>query len=300
MKILIVDDSRAMRLIIGRALREMDLPDTTYAEASDGNAALTAIQDLHPEVVISDFNMPGMSGMELLRAIKTNGITTRFGFVTSEASSQLHQEAEEAGALFVITKPFTAANLNQTLSPVLAGLGCGTFDTGEGSTAVYTGASANFPNPAQIASLLKELLRRNVTASAAPPIHLPPPAGHIVVEYQRGEDGVVIGCGICDISCAVRMGAALTLIPAAAAAEAIATRQLTDAVGENFHEVLNVISRLFDIGGKSRVCLGQVHRPGEPLSGELAARIAKPASRIDACIDIAGYGKGNLTLLALR
>jgi two-component system, chemotaxis family, chemotaxis protein CheY len=298
MKILIVDDSRAMRLIIARALRAMDLPETEYLEASDGNAALQVIQDLRPELVISDFNMPGISGLDLLRALKSTGIATRFGFVTSEASLRLREEAAEAGARFVITKPFTAANLSQALGPVLAELGCGVAEADDESQAGYTGAHASFPKAAQVAAILKELFHRAVTTSPTPAMALPGRNGHFIAEYMRVDDGSVIGCGVCDIAGAARLGAALTLIPPAVATEAIAAGRVEDTMADNLREIFNVMSRLFDSGGNLRVCLGRIHRPGEPLPAELAGRISKPGARLDNCVEIAGYGRGNLSLLA--
>ena len=299
MKILIVDDSRAMRLLIGRALRGMELPNAMHLEAADGNEALKVIEEEHPEIVISDFNMPGMGGMDLLRALKAKGSEVRFGFVTSEASGHLRQEAQQAGADFLLNKPFTPATLNQALGPVLADLGC-SVEKDDGAPAAYLGTQTPFPKADQVAGILQGLLGRAVTAAAAPAVALPLRNGHIVVEYLRVDDGAVIGCGIYDIACAARMGSALTLIPAGAAAEAVRMGRVDENMAENFREVLNVMSRLFDSGGSSRVCLGPVHRPGEALPPELAARMSKPSARLDNSVDIAGYGKGNLTLLSLR
>lgn len=300
MKILIIDDSRAMRLLITRALRQMDLPSPTYLEAADGNQALQAIENQRPELVISDFNIPGLSGMDVLRTVKAGGIDTCFGFITSEASSLFRAEAKEAGARFVITKPFTVGDLSHTLRSVLADLGVRAIETDDESSARFTNTATTFPTLQQIAELLRELLRRSVTASQAPSLTTSIPTGHLVAEYRRVNDGSVVACGIADIACAVRMGSALTLIPAKAAAEAVTSRRVDEIVAGNFNEILSVMSRLFDGGDDSRVRLGQVHQPGEKLSPELSARIAKPAGRIDACVAIDGYGTGNIALCSLR
>jgi two-component system chemotaxis response regulator CheY len=300
MNILIVDDSKAMRHIIVRSLRDIGVANTTFLEASDGSEALKVIRDAHPELVISDFNMPGMSGVDLLRAMRADGIATCFGFVTSEASAQLKKEAMEAGAHFIATKPFTAASLSQTLQPVLADLGCRTLGAEDELPAAYTNADLKLPRAPQVAGLLKELLRRAVTASPTPAIPLPPRIGHVIAEYSRVDDGALVACGLFDISSAVRVGAALSLIPSGVVAEAIKDRQVTDIVAENLHEVLNVMARLFGGAGDSGVHLSRVHRHDEPLSPEFSARLPKPKARIDICVEIAGYGKGNLTLLSFQ
>jgi two-component system chemotaxis response regulator CheY len=288
-----------MRHIVVRALKEIGLVDATFLEAADGAQALRTIREARPDLVVSDFNMPEMSGMELLRALAAEPACPRFGFVTSEASPQVQQEAHEAGACFVITKPFTASTLGEALLPVLSQLGRRTLAMDDDLPEPSLNAGTGFPKAAQVAGMLHGLLRRAVTASPAPPIPLPPRDGRTIVEYRRDGGDPAVACGIFDVPFAARAGAAFSLIPALAAAEMIVSRRLTDVVAENLHEVLNVMSRLLDSGGSARISLGPIHRPGEPLARELAARIAKPGARIDLCVEIAGYGKGNLTLLSL-
>jgi two-component system chemotaxis response regulator CheY len=299
MNVLIVDDSKAMRCIIARALREMGVPGSPYLEAANGKAALRTIAESDPEFVISDLNMPEMSGMELLQELRKDGNTIPFGFVTSEASAQLREEASAAGATFVVTKPFTAANLSQTLGPLLDKLGCCTRSVDSDMAQASLGNGDKFPTPPQIASVLSGLLRRNASAVSQPAAPLLPHT-RIVAEYHSSEDGSLAACAVCDLAFAVRAGAALTLIPPGVSEEAIRGRVLEDTVADNFQEVVNVMARFFDRGGHSRVRLGTVHLPGAKLGVELAVQIAKPAARVDLAIDIAGYGKGGLALLSFR
>ena len=121
MKILIVDDSRSMRSIVRRTLRMAGLANHSIEEASNGVEALAYVKEHHPDLVMSDFNMPQMDGMNLLANLKQEGICPRFGFVTSDASPELKANAEAAGAIFVITKPFTPETFESTLGPVLSG-----------------------------------------------------------------------------------------------------------------------------------------------------------------------------------
>lgn len=108
MTILIVDDSRAMRMIVRRTLRQAGLGDHAVEEASNGVEALSAIEASPPDLVLSDWNMPEMSGIELLKALNEAGKKVKFGFITSEGTDEMKEMATEAGALFLITKPFTA------------------------------------------------------------------------------------------------------------------------------------------------------------------------------------------------
>lgn len=120
MKILIVDDSKAMRMIVKRTLRQAGYEDNMIEEAENGVEALKSIQNTSPDLVLSDWNMPEMSGLELLQAIKQNGIAVKFGFVTSEGTPEMRERADSEGALFLITKPFTAESFQKVLAPVLS------------------------------------------------------------------------------------------------------------------------------------------------------------------------------------
>ena len=119
MKILIVDDSRVMRTIINRALRQAGFDAHPVSEASDGLAAMAAIETDPPGLVLVDWNMPQMSGMELLRTLRNRGNSVPFGFVTASASPQMRYQAQQAGALFLIAKPFTTEAFTEALADVL-------------------------------------------------------------------------------------------------------------------------------------------------------------------------------------
>lgn len=119
MKILIVDDSKAMRMIVQRTLRQAGYTDHAVTEASDGAEALDALRKEPFDLVLSDWNMPQMSGIELLHAIQAEKLGVRFGFVTSEGTPPMRQQASDAGALFLIAKPFTVESFQQALRPVL-------------------------------------------------------------------------------------------------------------------------------------------------------------------------------------
>jgi two-component system chemotaxis response regulator CheY len=107
-KILIVDDSTAMRMLITRALRQAGLGEHTYLEARDAAEALAVVHAEFPDLVLSDCNMPNLSGIELLRALRAAGNRVRFGFVTVECGEAMRAAAEAAGAEFLIAKPFSA------------------------------------------------------------------------------------------------------------------------------------------------------------------------------------------------
>ena len=117
MRILIVDDSRAMRSIVRRQVTQAGFENADIVEAENGQEALDEIREMRPDVVLSDWNMPVMTGIELLESLRANGVDVPLGFVTSENSADFKDRAFDAGAAFMITKPFTADDFTRCLAP---------------------------------------------------------------------------------------------------------------------------------------------------------------------------------------
>jgi two-component system chemotaxis response regulator CheY len=119
MEILLVDDSKTMRMIVQRTIRQAGFTGLTFVEAENGAIALEKLQTHTPALILSDWNMPEMSGIEFLNQARAAGIKTPFGFITSEGSEEIRETAQKAGAHFLITKPFTPDNMLESLRPVL-------------------------------------------------------------------------------------------------------------------------------------------------------------------------------------
>lgn len=119
MKILIADDSRAMRQVVAYMLREAGYRGHTIIEAPDGAQALELARSQKPDLIISDWNMPNMSGIDFLKRLREGGSTTPFGFVTTEVSPEMRNLATASGAAFLIGKPFTATDFEVALASCL-------------------------------------------------------------------------------------------------------------------------------------------------------------------------------------
>ena len=119
MKILIVDDSKAMRMIVLRTLRQTGMAVDEVHEAEDGAVALAAVPTFAPDLILSDWNMPNKTGIEFLRELRATGNTTPFGFVTSESNPEMRTIAIEAGASFLLVKPFDADRFAEVVGAVV-------------------------------------------------------------------------------------------------------------------------------------------------------------------------------------
>ncbi|MEQ8762604.1 MAG: response regulator [Planctomycetota bacterium] len=120
MKILIVDDSKAMRMIVRRTLRQAGFGEHSVEEAANGKEALGLVQNGTPDLILCDWNMPEMNGIDLLRNLNEAGTTVKFGFVTSEGTPAMHKLASDNGAMFFITKPFTVETFQEALNSVMS------------------------------------------------------------------------------------------------------------------------------------------------------------------------------------
>lgn len=118
MKILVVDDFSTMRRIIKNLLR--DLGFTNTAEADDGNTALPMLQNGNFDFVITDWNMPGMQGIDLLKAIRADDKLKHLPvlMVTAESKREQIIEAAQAGVNGYVVKPFTAVTLEEKINKI--------------------------------------------------------------------------------------------------------------------------------------------------------------------------------------
>jgi two-component system, chemotaxis family, chemotaxis protein CheY len=119
--LLLVDDSKTMRLLVQRAIRQAGYRGLTVCEAENGADALEKLKSVKPRLILSDWNMPEMSGIEFLKKVRSDNNKTPFGFITSEASKEIKDLAMSSGANFLITKPFNTEDVQDVLDPILGG-----------------------------------------------------------------------------------------------------------------------------------------------------------------------------------
>lgn len=117
-KVLVVDDSGTMRKIILRSLNALGVTDVV--EAGDGSDGLDMFKQQQFDVVLTDWNMPRMTGLELLKAIRGSGSTVPVILITTEAEKGRVLEAVQAGVSDYLVKPFETEGLRQKLQKFVA------------------------------------------------------------------------------------------------------------------------------------------------------------------------------------
>lgn len=118
MKILIVDDFSTMRRIIKNLLRDLGFNNTD--EADDGNTGLPKLQSGNYDFLVTDWNMPGMTGIDLLRAVRADERLKSLPvlMVTAEAKKEQIVMAAQEGVNGYIVKPFTAQTLKEKIEKI--------------------------------------------------------------------------------------------------------------------------------------------------------------------------------------
>jgi two-component system chemotaxis response regulator CheY len=118
LKFLVVDDFSTMRRIVRNLLKELGFSNVD--EAEDGVAALAKLRSTNFDFVVSDWNMPNMTGLDLLKEIRSDANLKHLPvlMVTAEAKKENIVSAAQAGASGYVVKPFTAATLEEKLNKI--------------------------------------------------------------------------------------------------------------------------------------------------------------------------------------
>ncbi|ABS01815.1 response regulator receiver protein [Kineococcus radiotolerans SRS30216 = ATCC BAA-149] len=296
MKALVVDDSRVMRQIVIRTLRQAGFDWVDVVQAENGKEGFDAVRKENPDIVLSDWNMPEASGYEMLQNLRGSGLDVPFGFVTSEGSEEMREKAAAAGALFLIAKPFTPEQFAAALAPVLGG------DAGPATatTAVAQGEVKFEVNPLPsnlaIRNLLSDLLNRDVELADGRPVPVGGKPGSLVglyVDDHLKSKAVVVF----DFALAAHAGASIGLLPPGASEAAIEDRELPENLTVNAKEVLNIMASLFNVEGAAHLKLYASYAPGEALRPDVADWATRTGSRLDLTVEVTRYGKGALSIV---
>lgn len=296
MKILIVDGSRVMRRIVMRTLRQAGLVGQELIEARDGYEALRAVSVHGPDLVLTDWDLPGMDGLDLLAAVRAGGDQVPFGLFAASSSPEMTGRAEAAGALFVITKPFTPEAFREGLG--LPGADRSPERENRPEEEAKDGPRTPLPTTKAVRDLLVGLLGRDVEVAVTDPFS--PGPGHRVTLAVYVDDGMrARAVVVADLPFSAYAGAAIGLVPPAAAHAAIEQRELGEMLQENLAEVLNVCAALVNADGLRHLRLHAVYPVGAAAPSDVVAFAGVLGQRLDLEAAIPSYGTGRLSVVCL-
>lgn len=156
-RIVIVDDSRAIQAILSRSILSASLPEPKIHAFSSGTDALAHVRAQGADLVITDWHMPGMTGLDLLHAVRHLGSgDIKVGMVTTELSEDRLGEARRGGASFIVNKPFKEDELHAAVRTALAPV----IDDSQHAEASAS-AAADAPTSEDLGGCLQALLAQH-------------------------------------------------------------------------------------------------------------------------------------------
>ena len=119
MKVLIVDDSKAMQNIVTKSMKSIGYQDAEYLYAADGEEALGVIGAENPDLILTDMHMPNMTGLDLLTELRKQKIATKLIMLSIDNSEETQEAISTAGVSYYLKKPFTADQLFTAVSSTI-------------------------------------------------------------------------------------------------------------------------------------------------------------------------------------
>lgn len=332
LKFLIVDDSRAMQAIVRRAILNCGYEPVEIATAIDGQAALDMVEQFAPHLVITDWHMPKVSGLELLQALRQMGHQhVRVGFVTTEKNPALLNEARVNGALFTLNKPFNDPDLVQAVTSAIEDIiqerqgeghsGTSTLPPPEAQTAaepapptvaaptaptapaLAPGATSEPVPPAALQTLLSQCLGQipfRLIAHERMTLEKLTPNNFLGLYGAASAKGVY-AIVILDTHAICMVGGGMGRRPPTEVRPAMASGKPDDAM----------LSKAQEFARLSAQCLTATAAPGTEVNlaktsivksnfAKLAEVLAQPNHRSDYRLSIPGYGEGRLAFFVMQ
>ncbi len=295
MKFLVIDDSSAMRKMIIRTLKQAGYTGHDFMEAEDGKQGLELIESWEPDMVLSDWHMPVMTGIEMAEELKNQKSDVKLGLITTERAQENVERARETGVLFVVQKPFTVQSLQEALLPIFSDHPLPEHEQQE----EHRTTTFILPAIPQVQVLLDNLLSVQVTlgeGTAQSFDSIP-----LVAGLYAGDDNVTQAIWITDIKAACALGASLTIIPPNEVFTSLRTREIPSGIFDNLREIYNVLGGLFhreEINQNVRLTAAHIiKKPNEKLKQLMSS---PGVQRVDIEINSEDYGKGLLSALVVN
>jgi CheY-like chemotaxis protein len=272
-KCLVVDDSRAIQSIIKRALEKSDQAQFELRMASSGDEALSVIEGWSPDLILTDWHMPGMTGLELVQTVRQLGLSSvKVGFVTTEKSEKHIEEALGNGASFLVSKPFDSADLCLNVHKALG----------------LAGVEPQAPPVADdaITRLLSQsMVFCEVTPTDPVPIErLVPP--YVFAVYSAAGSKAVDGVCLLNLNAAAFIGGSLSGVPESGIHRAISDRQISKDVLESSQMFLSDIAAL--LGGDKKLKMSSCHLVQKPFE-KLYELMRNNYNRADFAVSCKGF-----------
>lgn len=297
-RFLIVDDSRAIQAIIRRVVEACGYPAVDIRVAINGEAALDALTSFAPDLVITDWHMPKMSGLELLQALRQLGQGhLKVGLVTTETSPTMLEEARRNGAVFVINKPFKDTDLIAQVRHVVP---------------VDASAAAPVPTPEEetaatslmVTQECKDLIQSMMNGIPFRLLEEAPLVSHALTSQNLiglygGRSKPVTAIAVFDTNAVCILGGGSSRQPPAAVRQAMQQGLATESMVKHTSQFMQSAGALLRLQAeKEPVPLSRTSIVPQSFQ-KLNELLIKNGGRADFRISVPGYGDGRFSFLAV-
>jgi len=309
MRILIVDDSKAMQVIVQRSVEQLDINKLEINYAFDGLEALDVVRTWEPDLVIADWHMPELSGYGLLLALNREMLPIRIGFVTTETSESKLQQAFDAGAEFVVNKPFTTLGLVEVLNPIIDDIkkrkSTDEDDSVEGSRAA---PSEKGESPARIVMPKDSTLQKALNALCEQNIQMINVETHTLNEewlpsvvgvFVDAEEGFVHGICVVDFIAAMCLTGVLAGLTNASIKKLIKKREIPTDIINKLERAFEVISvTIYDNANNCELNFKSMSMINTDMNKLEALLGRRNTQRADFELTIEGFDSGKLIVVS--
>jgi CheY-like chemotaxis protein len=300
MKILIVDDSRAMQTIVRRGIERLGYKNLLLKQAANGVEALDVIRVWEPDFVISDWHMPEMNGIDLLHAINREMLGIHIGFVTTESSEKLLEEAREAGAKFIVQKPFDTKTLHEALLPIIQGSieGEEALERHQEPEEETSSEHISLPTLQELSARLNSLSTHSIQLQKTVPITLNNRKfPYLLGLYGDKEKKSVHAIAIADNNATCILGALQNNITEEDVHVSLADKVLSKTIMDDSKLTLKNLESLLKNTVKEESLRLRSTNVMRKVNPNIQKLLAASGHRLDVTISIKNYGVGYITLI---
>jgi len=312
LRFLVVDDSRAIQAIVRRAIANCGYEPIEVQTALDGEQALDVIETFKPHLVITDWHMPKVSGLEMVQALRQMGHhKVRVGFVTTERTPALLEEAISNGAIFILHKPFNDAELAAVVGAAvkdLAEIASQPAEAGKSADeAPVTIANKKSDEPVSHSAMQLLLMDRlgNLPFRLIPHERMSIDkltTNNLLGLYASKDRKGVYAIGVMDSNAVCMVGGGAARKSPTEVRAVMATGQPDEVMMEKAHDFLrSAAASMTESAGDAaiQVTLAKASVVKNSFA-KLAEVLAQPRHRSDFRLSIPGYGEGRMAFFVMN
>lgn len=302
LKFLVVDDSRAIQAIVRRAILKCGYEPLEVRTALDGEQALEMMDNYVPDLVVTDWHMPKVSGLELLQAMRQMGHNkVRVGFVTTEKTPALLDQAISSGAMFILPKPFDDAELVAVVTAAVKDLVTPQVvpSAPAAQTPVLDGPVTAQALQQQLSAHLGKIPFRLIAHERMTMEQLTP-SNLLGLYVASGRKGVY-GIGVLDANAVCMIGGGGARMAPPEVRAAMASGQPSETMLARANDFLGLVGQCLTqtvAGEAASVTLAKASVVKNTFA-KLAEVMVQSGSRSDFRIAIPGYGEGRLAFFVV-